>query len=835
MKRAYGIFALVCFLISGLGAVEGSKADVVVSNAAELADAVVQANSGGDPVILLQDGTYALDDMLWVEAENVSVRSVSGDRDTVVIQGQGMSGGVSHVFNVAGSGFSVEDVTLRDVANHAVQLQPGVDNAVIRNVHVLDTGEQMIKVAYDEGDLSLSSDNGLVESCRFEYSAGVGPQWYIGGVDAHNAKNWVVRGNVFRSIRSPGEDVAEHAIHFWSGSEGTLIEGNTIVNCDRGIGLGLGDRGHVGGIVRNNMIYHDAGEGFADVGIGAESTTGASIVNNTVFMEHGYPNAIECRFAATSGVTVANNLTNRAIVERDGASATFSSNVTDAEAGWFVHPPSGDLHLASAVASVVDQGESLTEVTEDFDGQARPQGSGWDVGADEYSSGEEPFPDPDPEPSPSPGPVPEGDNIVVDSTDPQVTVQLEPSRLVDLYFPAEEGARIWIAIQASDLFPGVEFARPNDAFCNEQGRYVFPFSTQGQFTPEAGQYYYLEECSVSKIHFGANNLNGLGTLVISIYKGELAGGLEPLQVITLLPAQEPPAPSDRPTPPDSPVKLVFIHHSCGENWLSDESGGLGLALRDNNYFVSDTNYGWGPDSIGDSTDIGHWYTWFRGPNRDTYVSALYAESEQNGWYSRMAADPGGENEIVMFKSCYPNSYLEGAPGDPPVTGDNPLRGEDCGSEHMRVGNAKGVYLDLLDYFATRQDKLFIVVTAPPLSASETDASIAANARGLNDWLVNDYLDAYAHNNVAVFDFFNVLTSNGGSPEVNDAGQESGNHHRWWNGGVQHVQNDSGDTAAYPSDEWDSHPTAAGNQKATAEFTDLLNAYYHCWQGTGACP
>jgi len=46
-------------------------------------------------------------------------------------------------------------------------------------------------------------------------------------------------------------------------------------------------------------------------------------------------------------------------------------------------------------------------------------------------------------------------------------------------------------------------------------------------------------------------------------------------------------------PPDHVVKLIFIHHSCGENWLSDGDGGLGLALEANNYFVSDTNYGWG--------------------------------------------------------------------------------------------------------------------------------------------------------------------------------------------------------------------------------------------------
>ena len=53
--------------------------------------------------------------------------------------------------------------------------------------------------------------------------------------------------------------------------------------------------------------------------------------------------------------------------------------------------------------------------------------------------------------------------------------------------------------------------------------------------------------------------------------------------------------ADSPAKPTSIVKLIFIHHSCGENWLQDGYGNLGIALGANNYFVSDTNYGWGPD------------------------------------------------------------------------------------------------------------------------------------------------------------------------------------------------------------------------------------------------
>ena len=42
-----------------------------------------------------------------------------------------MNGAVTHIFNVAGSNFSVEDLTLRRVSQHAIQLQIDVDSTVI--------------------------------------------------------------------------------------------------------------------------------------------------------------------------------------------------------------------------------------------------------------------------------------------------------------------------------------------------------------------------------------------------------------------------------------------------------------------------------------------------------------------------------------------------------------------------------------------------------------------------------------------------------------------------------------------------------------------------------
>ncbi len=251
-----------------------------------------------------------------------------------------------------------------------------------------------------------------------------------------------------------------------------------------------------------------------------------------------------------------------------------------------------------------------------------------------------------------------------------------------------------------------------------------------------------------------------------------------LIVLLLIAAARPQSSS----PPAEPVKIIFIHHSTGEGWIMDDYGGLGLALAQNNYYLSDTNYGWGPNGIGDRTDIPNWTEWFASAETPTYMNALFNESEQHSEYTRTFADPGGENEIVMFKSCFPNSALEGNINDPPTP-----------DGWLTIGNSKYVYNTILEYFATRPDKLFIVITAPPLS----DPTYANNARAFNNWLKNEWLANYEGSNVAVFDFYDVLTGPGGN------------------------------TLYYPTG--DDHPSAEGSRIATAEFLPVLNTAYNRWQ------
>ena len=93
---------------------------------------------------------------------------------------------------------------------------------------------------------------------------------------------------------------------------------------------------------------------------------------------------LEYRFSSTQNVSIINNLTNKAITQRDEASGAVSHNIENAVASWFTCPSCGNLHLKSSVSSVVNQGQNISGLTDDYDSEERPKGAGIDIGADEY-------------------------------------------------------------------------------------------------------------------------------------------------------------------------------------------------------------------------------------------------------------------------------------------------------------------------------------------------------------------------------------------------------------------------------------------------------------------
>ena len=230
-------------------------------------------------------------------------------------------------------------------------------------------------------------NNGIVQYSVIEYET-TSRDDYTNGVDVHTGRNWIVRHNLFRNIRAPQGQLAGPAILMWNGSSDTLVEGNTFVNCQREIALGLIERtpnDHAGGIVRNNFVYRSptiAG----DAAINIFDSPNTQVLHNTILASGTYTSLIEYRFVHTTGVVIANNLLDGTILARNGATGTVTGNVTTASSALFVNPSAGDLRLKPTAALAIDKVPVVATCPLDWDGDQRPQGSAADVGADEYRS-----------------------------------------------------------------------------------------------------------------------------------------------------------------------------------------------------------------------------------------------------------------------------------------------------------------------------------------------------------------------------------------------------------------------------------------------------------------
>ena len=186
----------------------------------------------------------------------------------------------------------------------------------------------------------------------------------------------------------------------------------------------------------------------------------------------------------------------------------------------------------------------------------------------------------------------------------------------------------------------------------------------------------------------------------------------------------------------SQAKMVFLHHSVGRNILY--TGGLQRRLLERGLFVSGATYG---DEIGEHTDISDWLPKFR----KEMEKILTFKSHPNQYYS-----DGTRNQIVMFKSCFPNSNIV----------DESAAEEDTKGSPNTLANYQATFKAIKREMMRKGDSLFVYLTAPPLIAQKTTPENAARARRFNNWLINEYLVEYRseseHDNFAIFDLFGFL-------------------------------------------------------------------------------
>ncbi|MBW2733367.1 MAG: hypothetical protein JRH20_13335 [Deltaproteobacteria bacterium] len=392
-----------------LPAPSGTIVTVTPSQASDLSSILASAQSG--TTIALEDGTYLMEGnesqrRLQFNVSGVTLRSASGDRNKVIIDGEYQT---LEMITVQADDVTIADLTLRRAVDHLIHTTGNNSKTItglrLHNLKLVDSGEQFVKVSSD-GD-GHYVDDGRLECCDFEMTDAGRPHiesnyggCYTGGIDAHSSRGWQVRLNTFKGIYCTNGSLAEHAIHFWDAARDTLVERNTIIDCARGVGFGLleskdgartyadnpypnvGYIGHIDGIIRNNVIHAGgAAAAYFDTAIELSQARGASVYHNTIASEPTYT-SISYRFANTVA-DIRNNLTFK-ISQRDGATATVDHNLEATPASLFVDPANANYRLKASASQAIDQGVVVGEAGLDLEGVAHDVGLP-DLGAYEYS------------------------------------------------------------------------------------------------------------------------------------------------------------------------------------------------------------------------------------------------------------------------------------------------------------------------------------------------------------------------------------------------------------------------------------------------------------------
>ena len=159
----------------------------------------------------------------------------------------------------------------------------------------------------------------------------------------------------------------------------------------------------------------------------------------------------------------------------------------------------------------------------------------------------------------------------------------------------------------------------------------------------------------------------------------------------------------------------------------------------------------------DNTDVEHMHHLWTG-----------ADAEWTSFRNKIMSS----HEVIAFKSCFPNSAI---------------------TDTAMLNQYKTWYLEMRSYFDAHPEKLFVVMSTPPLHRLATNTAEASNARAFANWLKSPtYLSG--HPNIVCFDLFDYF-----------AGADNFLKYEY-----------EGDHA---SD--DSHPNAAANETVGPIFSQFL--------------
>lgn len=365
-----------------------------VASAAELYSAAAQVQPGG--TILVADGHYRLPRYLELHTDDVTLRSESGRRDQVILDGEGRLGELLGI--TACSGVTIADLTIQNVKWNGIKLNcdRGVRRVTIYNCVIHNIWQRGIKgvMVPDENRERLRPADCRVQYCLFyndrpkQYEDDEADRPdnfhgnYIGGIDVMVALRWTISDNVFVGIRGRSGE-GRGAVFLWVDARDCVVERNIVIDCDSGICLGNSHRAPGTSIhctdcvVRNNFVVR-----CAENGILADYTRDCRILHNTIHDPASRLKRLIRLVHDNDGLVVANNLLSGPAMRIETASSVhIEGNSTQDAGAWFADAVRGDLHLKPAVQPAVPRVARRDDASDDIDGQSRAAQTS--VGADE--------------------------------------------------------------------------------------------------------------------------------------------------------------------------------------------------------------------------------------------------------------------------------------------------------------------------------------------------------------------------------------------------------------------------------------------------------------------
>ncbi|MBE0534660.1 MAG: right-handed parallel beta-helix repeat-containing protein [Phycisphaerae bacterium] len=348
--------------------------------------------------ILLEDGHYMMPHYVAIRTDGVTLRSASGNRQGVVIDGMESRDG-ELIGITACSGVTIADLTIQNIRWNGFKInsETGVQdltlyNCVVRNIW--QRGVKGVKVPLENRE-TIRPRNCRISYCLFyndrpkQFSddpADTPANFngdYIGGIDVMYAAGWTISDNVFVGIQGRTRQ-GRGAIFVWHDSQDCVIERNVIIDCDAGVCLGNPHRPQdvrdhcTRCVVRNNFITRGPQAGIVTV-----YTRDCRLLNNSIYEpESRFGRLIRVVFD-NEGLFIANNLLCGPDVRMESDSPVRqAANVAGDLASLFVDPARGDLHLARVDARVIDRGVELQDGGTDIDRQVRDGKP--DLGAHEF-------------------------------------------------------------------------------------------------------------------------------------------------------------------------------------------------------------------------------------------------------------------------------------------------------------------------------------------------------------------------------------------------------------------------------------------------------------------